>query len=84
VAGQHVDDLNRTSLGGRRLPLKSPATVAEAAANLREAALDTITGTSAEAVAIAAAAVGIAAATVAAATLDTAITIQPLMVASAA
>ena len=58
--------------------------MAAAAANLREAALDTTTGASAEAVAIAAAAVGIAAADVAEATLDTAITIQPLMVASAA
>jgi len=58
--------------------------VAEAAANLREAAVDTTTGTSAEAVAIAAAAVDIAAAAVAAATLDTAIIIQPLMVAGAA
>jgi len=58
--------------------------VAEAAANLREAAVDTTTGTSAEAVAIAAATVGAAAAAVAAATLDTVITIQPLMVASAA
>jgi len=63
---------------------ESPATVAEAAANLLEAALDTTTGTSAESVAIAAAAVGIAADAVAAANLDTAITIQPLMVASAA
>jgi len=58
--------------------------VAEAAANLQEAALETTTGTSAEAAAIAAATVGTAAAAVAAATLDTAITIQPLKVASAA
>jgi len=58
--------------------------VAEAAANLREAAVDTTTVTSVEAVAIAAATVGIAAAAVAAATFDTAITIQPFMVASAA
>jgi len=58
--------------------------VAKAAANLREAAVDTTTGTSAEAVAIAAATVGIAAAGVAAAIVDTAITIQPLMAASAA
>jgi len=57
--------------------------VAEAAANIREAAVDTTTGTSAEAVAIAAAAVGTAAAAVAAATLDTTFTIQPLMIASA-
>jgi len=58
--------------------------VAEAAADLRAAALYTTTGTSAEALAIEAAAVGIAAATVAAATFDTAISVQPLMVASAA
>jgi len=58
--------------------------VAEADANLREAAVDTTTGTSPVAVAIAAAALSIAAAAVAAAALDTAITLLPLMVASAA
>jgi len=58
--------------------------VAEAAANLREADVDTTTGTSAEAVAIDAATVGIAAAAVAAAILDTAIRMQTFMVASAA
>ena len=63
---------------------ESPGTVAEAAASIREAAVDTTGGTSAEAVAIAAAAVGIAAGAVAAATLDTTFTIQPLMIASAA
>ena len=58
--------------------------VAEGAANLRETAVDTTTGTSAEAVATSAATMGIAAAAVAVATLDSAITILPLMVASAA